>query len=90
MSNPVVVNLKIYNRNYKIKVPPEEESFVRQTADDINKHIEDFQQKYRGRDIQDYFALTMIARMTTSKPQTGGADEGLFVEELEKISKLMK
>lgn len=84
----VIVNLKIYNRSYKIKVAPEEESFVRETADEINKHIEDFQEKYRGRDIQDYFALTMIARMTASRPAAEDNSEEL-IDELKKIDKLI-
>ncbi len=88
MSNSIVVNLKIFNRNYKIKVPPEEESFVRKTAEDINNHIADFQKKYRGRDVQDYFALTMIARMTTAKPELASNDDEV-IEELERIGKLI-
>ena len=84
----VTVNLKIHNRSYKIKVSPEEESFVRDTADEINNHIEQFQKKYRGRDIQDYFALTMIARMTATKQVVEDNSDEL-ISELKKIEKLI-
>lgn len=84
----VIVNLKIHNRNYKIKVPQEEEAFVRKTAEEINNHISEFQKKYRGRDIQDYFALTMIARMTTDKPVAETNDDEVN-EELKKIENLI-
>jgi len=84
----VTVNLKIHNRSYKIKVSAEEESFVRETAEEINQQIADFQKKYKGRDIQDYFALTMIARMTDIK-EVASVDEDEIIDEVEKIAKLI-
>lgn len=84
----VTVNLKIYNRSYKIKVSAEEEPLIRETAEEINKLIDDFQKKYRGRDIQDYFALTMIARMTQSKEVTS-VDEDEIINVVDKIAKLL-
>lgn len=84
----VTVNLKIYNRSYKIKVSSEEEALIRKTAEEINQQIGDFQKKYKGRDIQDYFALTMIARMTAVK-ESDGADEDEIMNELDKLAKLI-
>ena len=84
----VTINLKIHNRSYKIKVAAEEESFIRETAEEINQQIEGFQTKYRGRDIQDYFALTMIARMTAVK-QVVSVDEDEIIDEVGKIAKLI-
>jgi len=84
----VTVNLKIHNRSYKIKVSSEEESVVRQTADEINEQIASFQKKYKGRDIQDYFALTMIARMTAVK-EGGDVSSAEILEEIEMIEKLI-
>ena len=88
MDNLVTINLKIYNRQYKIKVSAEDEAFVRKQADEINNYILDFQQKYRGRDIQDYFALTMIARITATKPSVQDNPDSIL-EELKKISNLI-
>lgn len=87
----VIVNLKIHNRSYKIKVSDKEESFVRETADAINRQIDEFQKKYRGRDIQDYLALTMIARMTESTKVTtaDNVDENVLIDEIDKLTKLM-
>jgi len=84
----VVINLKLYNRQYKIKVQAEEEAFVRKQAEEINNYITDFQQKYRGRDIQDYLALTMIARITATKPNEH-QDVSAIIDELNKISNLI-
>ena len=84
----VTVNLKIHNRSYKIKVSPEEESFVRETAEEINQQIDAFQKKYKGRDIQDYFALTMIARMTAVK-EGPSVDEDEIIDAVDRIAKLI-
>ncbi len=84
----VTVNLKIHNRSYKIKVDADEESFIRETAEEINQQIETFQKKYKGRDIQDYFALTMIARMTEVK-EVAGVDEDEIIDAVDKIAKLI-
>ncbi len=67
---------------------PEDEAFIRETAEEINKQIEGFQKKYRGRDIQDYFALTMIARMTATK-EVSSIDEDEIIDEVKKIFKLI-
>ena len=84
----VTVNLKIHNRSYKIKVDAEEESLIRETAEEINNQISDFQKKYKGRDIQDYFALTMIARMTAVK-SVSSVDEDEIINEVDQIAKLI-
>jgi cell division protein ZapA (FtsZ GTPase activity inhibitor) len=84
----VTVNLKIHNRSYKIKVDESEESFIRETAEDINKQIATFQKKYKGRDLQDYFALTMIARMTAVK-EVASVDEDELLDAIDKIDKLL-
>ena len=46
MSNQVVVNIKIHNRFYKIKVDADKESYVRKTAEDINKQLDEFHKKF--------------------------------------------
>ena len=87
-ASPVTINLKLHNRFYKIKVAAEQEELIRKTADSINEQLADFEHKYKGRDAQDYLALTMIARMTDPENK-GGTDESLLIEEIEKIAKLL-
>jgi cell division protein ZapA (FtsZ GTPase activity inhibitor) len=89
VSNQVVVNIKIHNRFYKIKVDADKESYVRKTAEDINKQLEEFQKKFKGRDTQDYMAMTLIARLTEEKKETVELDFKEVLEEIQSIEKLI-
>ncbi len=89
MSNQVVVNIKIHNRFYKIKVDAEKEAYVRNTAESINTQLAEFQKKFKGRDVQDYMAMTLIARLTEEKKDEVEVDFSEVLEEIENISKLL-
>ena len=66
MSQDVSINIKICNRNYKIKVAVENEQIVRDSIHKIVENIDKFHQHFPGRDDQDYMAMTLIDFITSS------------------------
>ena len=60
MTRSIVINLKIANRSYPLKIKSEEqEKNMRQAAKLINEKIEKYHKQYEVRDVQD--VLSMIS-----------------------------
>ena len=74
------VKINIAGRQYPLSINAEEEEAVRNAGKEINKLIQDFEEKYAVTDKQD--AIAMVALQMTSKlnllKQTGkGADNAV-------------
>ncbi len=90
MGHEVSINIKICNRNYKLKVAAENEQKVRRSISTITENIEKFHQNFPGRDDQDYMAMTLIDFITSAQ-NTGSQsneEEGL-IKKLEQINHLL-
>ena len=58
---PIVINLKIANRIYPLKITSEsQEKSMRKSADLINAKIEKYHKKYEIKDIQDVLSMICL------------------------------
>lgn len=90
MGQDVSINIKICNRNYKLKVAAENEQIVRQSIQKITENIEKFHQNFPGRDDQDYMAMTLIDFITSNEnKQDQTAEHAAIVKKLEHINHLL-
>ncbi len=65
MSEPIAIQIKIADRNYPLKVKPEDENKVKNAAEKINLQLKDLMNKYDGRDMQDYMAMYIMLQMSS-------------------------
>ena len=95
MSESQSISIRLGNRQYKLKVAPENEEAVRQSLLMINEKTNQLKQQFPGRDEQDNLAMTLIDYITTqsNQPHSEKSTEALNNTELhnrlEKISILL-
>lgn len=77
MSTAVPISLRLGNRQYKIKVPAEQEEAVRLSLQQIQDTSNRLRKEFPGRDEQDYLAMTLIDFITSKQvqPTTSNADQ---------------
>ena len=75
MNGNLSIKIKIDNREYPIKVTPEEESKLRLAGKLINKEIEDFKNQFGIEDKQDILSMvlfkTFVERIELEKKRKG-------------------
>ena len=79
MEQLIPANILIGDRNYRLKVKPEDEEKLRKTAKIINEKIIEFKTNFAGKDMQDYVAMVLIWLATE---QSENGSEGYKNEEL--------
>ena len=83
------ISIKIADRTYPLKVTsPDHEEVIRKAADDINRMISKYQEKYPGKgmfEILSFVALnTCMSNITLNRQIKGlNAEEEALVKELE-------
>ncbi len=60
MENLIPVNVLIGDRNYRLKIKPDDEEKLRKTGKIINEKIIEFKTNFSGKDMQDYVAMVLI------------------------------
>lgn len=60
MEQLIPVNILIADRNYRLKIKPEDEEKLRKTVKTINEKVIEFKTSFAGRDMQDYVAMVLI------------------------------
>lgn len=60
MDNLIPLNLVIGDRNYRVKVKPEDEEVVRKTVKTIHDKLLEFKTQFAGKDMQDYIAMVLV------------------------------
>lgn len=86
METLIPVNILIGDRNYRIKVSPEDEEHVRKTVKTINEKIIEFKTNFAGKDMQDYVAMVLIWYATQiTSGQNGSASNDAFLKALQKL-----
>lgn len=90
MSSQVVANIKIHNRSYKVKVSAEDEHFLRSHAEKVNEKISEYMNKFKGRDMQDYLSLCLIAQITESHAENEKFDVQEIIDEINDLAHLIK
>ena len=68
MENLITVNILIADRNYRLRVKPEDEEKLRKTVKLINEKIIEFKTNFAGKDMQDYIAMVLIWLATEETP----------------------
>jgi cell division protein ZapA (FtsZ GTPase activity inhibitor) len=88
MDTLIPVTVVIGDRNYRIKIEPEDEEVVRKTVKTINDKIIEFKTHFAGKDMQDYVAMVLVWFATE---QGSGAQADIETENIsEKLSALEK
>lgn len=72
MDKLIPVNVVIADRNYRLKIKPEEEEQIRRIIRNVNEKILEFKTAYAGKDMQDYIAMCLIFYAT--QPAAAGND----------------
>ena len=60
MEQLILANILIGDRNYRLRVKPEDEEKLRKTVKIINEKIIEFKTNFAGKDMQDYVAMVLI------------------------------
>lgn len=72
MSELIPINIVIADRNYRLKVEPDEEELTRKTAKLINDKIFEYKESFAGKDMQDYVSMALLW-FATEQNKTGEA-----------------
>ncbi|MBV9963751.1 MAG: cell division protein ZapA [Parafilimonas sp.] len=84
MEQLIPVNILVGDRNYRLKIKPEDEENLRKTMKLINNKLIEFKTHFAGKDMQDYIAMVLIW-LATEQPSVV-----LSVENLEEVSSKLK
>ncbi|HVX25921.1 MAG TPA: cell division protein ZapA [Parafilimonas sp.] len=60
MEELLPANILIGDRNYRLRVRPEDEEKLRKTVKLINQKIIEYKTNFAGKDMQDYVAMVLI------------------------------
>lgn len=60
MEHLIPVNVLIGDRNYRLKIKPDDEEKLRKTGKIINEKIIEYKTNFSGKDMQDYIAMVLI------------------------------
>jgi cell division protein ZapA (FtsZ GTPase activity inhibitor) len=60
MKELIPVNIVIAERNYRLKIDPDDEETVRKTVKLINEKVYEFKNSFAGKDMQDYVAMVLL------------------------------
>src|SRR5689334_13168915 len=89
MEQLIAATVVIGDRNYRIKVSPEDEEVVRKTVKTINDKIIEFKTQFAGKDMQDYismvllwFATDQISTMRAGMEEENFSDQLLTIEQI--------
>ncbi|HPG10145.1 MAG TPA: cell division protein ZapA [Chitinophagaceae bacterium] len=90
MSDLIAISAVVGDRNYRIKVNPNDEEVVRKTLKLINDKIIEFKTQFAGKDMQDYIAMVLIWYATEQNAGSAAEiDNQHLIDSLESIEKLL-
>jgi cell division protein ZapA len=90
MSELIAISAIIADRNYRIKINPEDEEVVRKTLKTLNERILEYKTLFAGKDMQDYISMVLIAYATEQHAGTTASIAGENLEDqLTMIEKLL-
>lgn len=88
--NTLHITVMVAGRPYKLKVTPEEESLVRQSAKEINDKVQQFQEQFFSKDKQDFLAMIALQyRVEALKNNTPSKESSDWDEKLDMLEKLL-
>ncbi len=83
----IPLNIVIADRNYRIKILPEDEETVRKVLKTINEKILEFKTQFAGKDMQDYISMVLIWYATQARDSTSEILSPGLVDSLVKMEK---
>lgn len=83
----IALNIVIGDRNYRIKILPEDEETVRRVLKTINEKILEFKTQFAGKDMQDYISMVLIWYATQLKENNPAILSKELLESLLKMEK---
>lgn len=83
----IALNIVIGDRNYRIKILPEDEETVRKVLKTINEKILEFKTQFAGKDMQDYISMVLIWYATQLKENNPAILSKELLESLLKMEK---
>ncbi len=73
MMEELAIKIRIYDRQYPMKVHPKDEALVRKAAETINNQLKAYQEKFDHIDIQDLLAMVafdcLVEKLRVQKAQ---------------------
>ena len=81
----IPINIVIGDRQFRIKIQPEDEGTVRSTLKTINDKIIEFKTQFAGKDMQDYVSMVMLWFATQPGMNESGAIPADFSSSLDKL-----
>jgi len=85
MQELIPINIVIGDRNYRIRIKPEDEGAVRSTLKTINDKIIEFKTQFAGKDMQDYASMVILWYATQTNSQSGNESSPEFTATLDKL-----
>ena len=85
MQELIPINIVIGDRNYRIRIKPEDEGAVRSTLKTINDKIIEFKTQFAGKDMQDYVSMVILWYATQTNPESGAGSSPEFTATLNKL-----
>ncbi|PZX61431.1 cell division protein ZapA [Hydrotalea sandarakina] len=90
METLITVNVIIADRNYRIKIQPDDEAVLRKTVKIINDKIKEYKQVFAGKDMQDYVAMVLLWLATEqTKSPLPVAEEQTITQSLQQLETLV-
>ena len=83
----IPLNIVIGDRNYRIKILPQDEEAVRRTLKTINDKIIEFRTNYAGKDMQDYVSMVLIWYATQPAEKSDGIVSDDLLQAILKMEK---
>lgn len=81
----IPINIVIGDRQFRIKIQPQDEGTVRSTLKTINDKIIEFKTQFAGKDMQDYISMVMLWFATQPGMNENVAIQADFSSSLNKL-----
>lgn len=76
MEELIPINILVGDRNYRLKVKPDDEENLRKTVKIVNAKLLEFKTSFAGKDMQDYIAMVMLW-LATEQPSNVSFNQDL-------------
>jgi len=60
MTDIIIINVLIGDRNFRLKTHKSDEEIVRKTVKMVNDKVMEFKAKFAGKDMQDYVSMALL------------------------------
>jgi cell division protein ZapA len=91
MEELIPVTVLIADRNYRLRIKPEDEEKLRKTVKLINEKLIEFKTNFAGTDMQDYIAMVLIWLATEqTQPAPAGEEANELKNKIKQLQKIIE